>query len=96
MRILLCFCLLLFAALPATAQTAVQARVEKQFQTWLATTVRADAQKRGISRQTLDTALSGLTLDWTLPDLAPPGIPRKKEEPQRQAEFSGPDRKSVV
>lgn len=92
MRILLCFCLLLFAALPATAQTAVQARVEKQFQTWLATTVRADAQKRGISRQTLDTALSGLTLDWTLPDLAPPGIPRKKEEPQRQAEFSGPAR----
>ncbi|WEK49958.1 MAG: lytic murein transglycosylase [Candidatus Kaistia colombiensis] len=92
MRILLSLCLLFLAALPATAQTADQARIEKQFQTWLATTVRADAQKRGISRQTLDTALSGLTLDWSLPDLAPPGVPRKKDEPQRQAEFSGPAR----
>ncbi|MCX5578093.1 lytic murein transglycosylase [Kaistia terrae] len=92
MRILLCLCLLLFAASPAFAQTANQARVEKQFQSWLATTVRADAQKRGISRQTLDAAFGGLTLDWSLPDLAPPGAPKKREEPQRQAEFSGPAR----
>jgi len=91
-RILLSLCLLFLAAFPAAAQTADQARIEKQFQTWLATTVRADAQKRGISRQTLDATLSGLTLDWTLPDLAPPGVPRKKDEPQRQAEFSGPAR----
>ncbi|MCX5571743.1 lytic murein transglycosylase [Kaistia nematophila] len=92
MRILLSLCLLFLAALPAAAQTADKARIEKQFQNWLATTVRADAQKRGISRQTLDAALSGLTLDWSLPDLAPPGVPRKKDEPQRQAEFSGPAR----
>ncbi|MFI5411638.1 lytic murein transglycosylase [Kaistia sp. UC242_56] len=92
MRILLCLCLLFLAALPATAQTADKARIERQFQAWLASTVREDAAKRGISRQTLDTALSGLTLDWSLPDLAPPGVPRKKEEPQRQAEFSGPAR----
>jgi lytic murein transglycosylase len=91
-RILLCLCLLLFAASPASAQTANQARVEKQFQSWLATTVRTDAQKRGISRQTLDAAFGGLTLDWSLPDLAPPGAPKKREEPQRQAEFSGPAR----
>nr|WP_277614367.1 lytic murein transglycosylase [Kaistia nematophila] len=89
---MLSLCLLFLAALPAAAQTADKARIEKQFQNWLATTVRADAQKRGISRQTLDAALSGLTLDWSLPDLAPPGVPRKKDEPQRQAEFSGPAR----
>ncbi|BCP54586.1 membrane protein [Kaistia sp. 32K] len=92
MRILLSLLLLLVAALPATAQTAAQAKVEKQFQSWLATTVRADAAARGVSARTLDSALSGLTLDWSLPDLAPPGFPKKREEPQRQAEFSGPAR----
>ena len=92
MRILLCLFLFLAAALPATAQTVDKSRIEKQFQAWLATTVRADAAMRGISSQTLDAAFSGLTLDWTLPDLAPPGAPRKRDEPQRQAEFSGPAR----
>jgi len=91
-RILLCLFLFLAAALPATAQTVDKSRIEKQFQAWLATTVRADAAMRGISSQTLDAAFSGLTLDWTLPDLAPPGAPRKRDEPQRQAEFSGPAR----
>ncbi|WP_018183657.1 lytic murein transglycosylase [Kaistia granuli] len=91
-RILLSLLLLLVAALPATAQNANRARVEKQFQNWLATTVRADAGARGVSARTLDSALSGLTLDWSLPDLAPPGAPKKHEEPQRQAEFSGPAR----
>ena len=91
-RILFCLFLLIATVLPASAQTAAQAKVEKQFQNWLATTVRADAAARGVSARTLDTAFAGLTLDWSLPDLAPPGFAKKRDEPQRQTEFSGPAR----
>ena len=31
-----------------------------------------------------------MTLNWDLPDLAPPGFPKAKEQKQTQAEFSSP------
>ncbi|MCX5495120.1 lytic murein transglycosylase [Kaistia dalseonensis] len=75
-----------------SAGAASRDAVEQQFQKWLATTVAADATRRGVSRATLTRAFDGLKLDWSLPDLAPPGEPEKHEAPQRQAEFSGPAR----
>ncbi len=84
-----CVLLVLGSALPALAQS--RAETEAAFKQWLATKVTPDAEKRGIQASTLQRAFAGLTLDWTLPDLAPPG--REAEEaPQRQAEFSGPAR----
>ncbi|HWJ74490.1 MAG TPA: lytic murein transglycosylase [Kaistia sp.] len=91
MRLLLNLCVLLVlaAALPAHAQS--RNATEIAFQKWLSETVTPAAEKRGVSPSTLQRAFAGLKLDWTLPDLAPPGQPGR-EEPQRQAEFQGPAR----
>lgn len=91
-RLFLMLCLALLLPAATIANAATRASIDADFQRWLATTVTADATKRGVSRATLASAFDGLTLDWTLPDLAPPGLPGKREEPQRQAEFSGPAR----
>ena len=75
---------------PAQAQgSATRQQIEDQFREWLASTVWPDAQKQGISRETFDRALSSLSLDWSLPELQPPGqtIP---QDDQRQAEFQNP------
>jgi len=85
----LCVLLVLAAALPAHAQS--RNATEIAFQKWLSETVTPAAEKRGVSPSTLQRAFAGLKLDWTLPDLAPPGQPGR-EEPQRQAEFQGPAR----
>ena len=68
-------CLLL--PLPAAHADAV-------FQHWLQGTW-PDAQKRGVSRTTFDTAIRGLEPDYSLPDLAIPGRPEKP--PPGQPEF---------
>ena len=88
------FILLAFAALVAAAPVSAQSRAETEraFRTWLERTVTPDARARGVSARTLATAFDGLTLDWDLPDLAPPGAKPRREEPQRQAEFSNPAR----
>lgn len=79
-------------AFAGAASAQSQGAVEASFQQWLAAKVVPDAKKAGVSQGTLNAALAGLTLDWKLPDLAPPGAPKGREEPQRQAEFSGPAR----
>lgn len=77
--------------LPAAAQAQVdRARVEADFQTWLQRQVKPSAAKAGVSAATFDGAMSGVTLDWTLPDLAPPGAP--KLGGPKQAEFADPGR----
>ncbi|WP_353619940.1 lytic murein transglycosylase [Mesorhizobium sp. BR1-1-16] len=85
----LCVLLVLAAAMPAHAQS--RNATEIAFQKWLSETVTPAAEKRGVTASTLQRAFAGLKLDWTLPDLAPPGQPGR-EEPQRQAEFQGPAR----
>ncbi|MBB5752828.1 lytic murein transglycosylase [Prosthecomicrobium pneumaticum] len=87
-RLILLAVSLLFA-LPAAAQS--RAETERAFARWLAGPVTADARAAGISAATLAAAFAGLTLDWDLPDLAPPGA-KPAEAPQRQAEFSDPAR----
>jgi len=74
--------------LPALAQNKPE--IEKQFQTWITTDLGPEAKKAGISDKTLQSAFKGITLNWTLPDLVPPGTTPPKQQDQSQAEFSSP------
>ncbi|RWX76583.1 lytic murein transglycosylase [Neorhizobium lilium] len=74
--------------LPAFAQNKPD--VEKQFQRWIASDLSPQAKKAGISEATLKAAFEGITLNWDLPDLVPPGTTPPKEQDQTQAEFSSP------
>ncbi len=86
-RLILALLAVLFA-LPALA--ADRAAVEREFQGWLVETVWPAAAKAGVSRTTFDGATKGLTLNWKLPDLVPPGSPPKTTNGAFQAEFTGP------
>jgi lytic murein transglycosylase len=75
----------------ATADTAKR-EVEAGFAAWREA-LWTEARASGISRATFDIALRGVTLDWSLPDLQPPGgAAMRDEEPIRQAEFGSPGR----
>jgi lytic murein transglycosylase len=77
---------------PAQAQTTgTRQPVEAEFQVWLKQIVWPDAQKQGVSSETFDRALVTLTLDWSLPELQPPGQTTPPDA-QRQAEFQNPSR----
>lgn len=78
--------ILLAGAAPAQDRAAV----ERQFQSWLEQTVWPRARAKGVSRQTFDAAFQGVTLDWDLPDLVPPGTKPQTPQKQRQAEFGQP------
>jgi len=77
-----------FAAQPSHAAT--KAGVEAEFRQWLDANLWPEARRSGVSRAVFDRAFSGVSLDWDLPDLAPPGFPRPKERAQSQAEFRSP------
>ena len=79
--------LLMFSA-PLVAQD--RAAVERQFQTWLKQTVWPRAKAKGVSRKTFRAAFSGVSLNWKLPDLVPPGTTPQTPKRQRQAEFGSP------
>ncbi|MAM62271.1 lytic murein transglycosylase [Maritimibacter sp. UBA3975] len=64
--------------------------VERQFRAWLGSTIWPEAASRGVSRPTFDAAFDGVTLNWDLPDLVPPGTTPETPEAQRQAEFGSP------
>ncbi|MBB6508137.1 lytic murein transglycosylase [Rhizobium soli] len=74
--------------LPVMAQNKPD--VEKQFQRWIASDLGPEARKTGISERTMKTAFSGISLNWSLPDLVPPGSKPPKSQDQSQAEFSSP------
>ncbi|WP_445285956.1 lytic murein transglycosylase [Yoonia sp. 208BN28-4] len=64
--------------------------VEAQFQSWLQSTVWPRASQRGVPRAVFDNAFNGVTLNWDLPDLVPPGT--TAQPVQRQSEFGAPSR----
>jgi lytic murein transglycosylase len=74
--------------LPASAQNRPD--VERQFQRWIAGDLSPEARKAGISARTIDAAFQGVSLNWNLPDLVPPGTSPPKQQDQSQAEFSSP------
>ncbi len=77
----------LLAAIPAHAQDA---KVEALFQSWLKEDLWPAARARGVSAATFNAAFAGVTLNWKLPDLVPPGTKPKTPKEQRQAEFGSP------
>lgn len=88
LRIALALLAVATLSLPALAQD--KAAVERQFQSWLRGDVWSAARARGVSRSTFDAAFRGVTLDWDLPDLVPPGTRPRTPKRQRQAEFGAP------
>ena len=82
--------ILLLALLPFPALAASKTDVEAQFQAWIQKNFWPEAQKAGISEKTFQAAFAGVTLNWDLPDLEPPGFPKPKQQAQTQAEFSSP------
>lgn len=84
-RLALAFCLFLK---PVNAVAQDRAAISADFRAWLGTEVWPKAARAGVSQLTFETALSGVTLKWDLPDLVIPG--QGAELVQRQAEFRPP------
>lgn len=82
--------ILMICAAPALAQD--RPAIERQFQDWLETTIWPRAQSDGVDRQTFDAAFAGVTLNWDLPDLVPPGTTPPEQRSQTQREFRSPGR----
>ena len=78
--------LLLAAANPTVALD--RAALERQFAGWIERTLWPEARKAGVSRATFRRMMAPVTLDWNLPDLAPPG--GRRAQRQRQSEFRQP------
>jgi len=89
MRVMMALVLLVLAA-PAVALD--KAAIEQKYQTWLQKTVWPAARRKGVSRGTFDTAFKGVTLNWDLPDLVPPGAAPSAPKRNWQAEFGSPGR----
>jgi lytic murein transglycosylase len=85
------FAFLAAALLASTAAAAPdRTAIERQFQVWLTTEIWPEAQAAKVSRAAFDRALAGITLDWTLPELEPPGVAVKPPAVEWQAEFGSP------
>ena len=100
LTVCMALCLVLPTASLAQGTSAYRAAVAKQFATWI-TELRAEAIAKGVSEETFDRAMKGVTLDWKLPDLAPPdlgeGQPQRpkaevSKRQKQQAEFDRPAR----
>lgn len=78
------------ALLTPQAQAQNKQSIEAQYQRWLIQTVWPQAKSKGVSRKIFNTAFSGVTLNWKLPDLVPPGTKASVPKKQRQAEFGAP------
>jgi lytic murein transglycosylase len=76
-------------ALPAVAAVD-RPGLERAFPNWLETEIWPEAKAAGVSRKTFDAAFRGVTLDWEMPELRPPGAPADKPRPEHQAEFRSP------
>ncbi|MEX0853077.1 MAG: lytic murein transglycosylase [Bauldia sp.] len=77
-------------SVPAAAETLDRREVERSFQAWIATDAWPLATAAGVARTTFDRAFKGVTLDWNLPELQPPGQPIKEHEIEWQTEFRSP------
>ncbi|SOC41213.1 lytic murein transglycosylase [Rhizobium subbaraonis] len=81
---------LLVAALPLPTFAQSRTDVERQFQAWLQKDLWPEASQAGVSQKAFAAAFQGISLNWDLPDLVPPGSRPKRDQKQSQAEFSSP------
>lgn len=86
----MCVAVMLVLGWAVQAPAQDRAVVERQFRGWLEQTVWPQASRKGVSRATFDRAFQGVSLDWDLPDLVPPGTRAQTPKRQRQAEFGSP------
>jgi|GEM_PF-4061662 len=86
----LCFAFTMTAFAVPASQAATKAGVEAQFRQWLEADLWPEARQAGVTKPVFDRTFSGVSLDWDLPDLAPPGFPKPKQRAQSQAEFRSP------
>ncbi|ETA50234.2 lytic murein transglycosylase [Ponticoccus alexandrii] len=86
----MCVAVMLVLGWAVQAPAQDRAGVERQFRGWLEQTVWPQASRKGVSRATFDRAFQGVSLDWDLPDLVPPGTRAQTPKRQRQAEFGSP------
>ena len=89
-RHLAAFLLASLTALAQPAQAQDKPAIEQQFQRWLTQTIWPRAKAKGVTRATFDSAFQGVTLNWSLPDLVPPGSKAGPARDQHQAEFGTP------
>ena len=83
--------LLLLALAAGTADAAPnRGRIEAAFQAWLTSDIWPEAKTAGVSHAAFARALGGVTLDWSLPELTPPGEPVKPPSIRWQTEFGSP------
>ncbi|MEJ2528768.1 MAG: lytic murein transglycosylase [Gammaproteobacteria bacterium] len=80
--------MLMTATMPVVAYS--KAAVDKQFASWLQDDLWPEAKSKGVSASVFQQALSGVELQWNLPDLVPPGSKPPSKRPQSQAEFRSP------
>ena len=88
--VLLALALALALLCPQESSAQNRPAVEAQFRSWLEQTIWPKSRAMGVSRKTFDAAFAGVTLDWDLPDLVPPGSKPQTPKAQRQAEFGSP------
>ena len=85
--------IILLAVLVGSATAAAaqdRSAVEREFQLWLMSEMWPLARTAGVLRATFDRTLEGITLDWDLPELEPPGAPVRRDNIEWQAEFRSP------
>jgi len=76
----------------ATVATAGERAVlAGDFHAWIDGPLRRAAAERGVSGTTFEVAFAGVELDWSVPDLRPPGAPDVADD-WRQSEFRAPSR----
>ncbi|SHL85163.1 lytic murein transglycosylase [Roseovarius marisflavi] len=78
------------AFLTTQAHAQNKLAIEEQYQGWLSQTIWPQARAKGISADTFSAAFAGVTLNWKLPDLVPPGTKAAVPKKQRQTEFGSP------
>ena len=89
-RVAIAVALVLPIGLAAAAAAKIdRPAVERAFQAWIKNDLWPEAQAAGVAGATYEAAFKGVTLDWDLPELVPPGTAAPPNV-EHQAEFRSP------
>lgn len=69
---------------------ASKSSVEKQFRNWISSDLWKDAKANGVSARVFKKTMSGIKINWNLPDLVMPDSKPKTSRIQVQSEFRSP------
>ncbi|MEM7300167.1 MAG: lytic murein transglycosylase [Pseudomonadota bacterium] len=77
-------------SLAGPAAAVNKSKAEQQFRQWQSNVLWPKAKKAGVSRRTFQAALKGVKLDWSMPEIVPPGTRKSPPKKQYQSEFRQP------